>query len=212
MSTWRYLVIEGNIGAGKTSLATALSKELNINLVLESFSNNPFLPDFYQNPEQYAFPLELSFLAERYQQLKNLLSQPDLFRPSFVADYSILKSLIFAQINLKDAEYQLFSQLFHIMNESLPQPDYIFYLYSERERLQQNIRKRGREYEQQMKDEYLLSIQSGYFESLKKMDHIPIVVFNVTQADFVHNQEHYSQIVKYIHRPPGPGMHFVNVG
>lgn len=210
-SNWQYLAIEGNIGAGKTTLASAISRDFQYNLILETFATNPFLPKFYEKPDQYAFPLELSFLAERYHQLKKLLSVPDLFRPRFVSDYSILKSLIFARNNLKDAEYDLFYQLFHIMNESLPQPDYFFYLHSETSRLHQNIHIRGREYEKNIAGEYLHAIQKGYLHSLKNMQHATVVVFEVTRVDFVNSPSQYQQIVKYLNEKPPPGMHFVEI-
>lgn len=208
---WQFLAIEGNIGAGKTSLAEAIAHDYQLNLILETFSNNPFLPKFYDKPEQYAFPLELSFLAERYHQLKKILLSLNLFKPRYVADYTILKSLVFSQINLKEAEYDLFYQLFQIMNEALPQPDYIFYLHSDPDRLQKNIHIRGRTYEKHIANSYLEKIQTGYIESLKKLSDITVILFHVTDADFVNNPSSYKQIIQYLEEKPSQGMHFVEI-
>lgn len=208
---WQYLAIEGNIGAGKTTLASRLAKDFDVSLILETFSENPFLPDFYRDQERYAFPLELSFLAERYHQLKDLLSRPDLFKPRFIGDYSLWKSLIFSRITLRDAEYQLFEQLFQIMMESLPKPDYLFYLHSDKERLQQNIQLRGRVYEQGIGRDYLHAVEQGYLESLKTFSHMPVVVFNVTAADFVKNDSQYEEIMNFLTNVPESGLHFVEI-
>ena len=143
-----YIVIEGNIGTGKTSLATRLAEEHRAKLILERFADNPFLPKFYENPLRFAFPLELSFLADRYQQLQDELSKPDLFRQQIVADYMLSKSLIFAGITLKENEYDLYQRLFHIIHPHLPKPDLLVYLHKDVALLQRNIVKRGREYEQ----------------------------------------------------------------
>ncbi len=208
---WQYLAIEGNIGAGKTTLAQKLAKDFEVSLILESFSDNPFLPDFYKDHERYAFPLELSFLAERYHQLKEILSKPDLFKPRFIGDYSLWKSLIFSRITLRNVEYKLFEKLFHIMMDSLPKPDYMFYLHSDKQRLLLNIQKRGRAYEQEIDRDYLHAVEQGYMETLKTLYQIPIVVFNVTEADFVKNQTQYEQIVKFLTNVPNPGLHFVEI-
>jgi deoxyadenosine/deoxycytidine kinase len=208
---WQYLAIEGNIGAGKTTLATKLANDFEVSLILESFSENPFLPNFYRDQERYAFPLELSFLAERYHQLKEILSKPDLFKPRYIADYSLWKSLIFSRITLRDAEYQLFEQLFQIMMESLPKPDYMFYLHSDKQRLKENIKQRGRVYEQNIDHNYLHALQQGYLETLKTFSQIPVVVFDVTKADFLKNHSQYQQIVNFLTNMPEPGLHFVEI-
>lgn len=208
---WQYLVIEGNIGAGKTTLAKMLANDFDVSLILESFSENPFLPDFYRDPERYAFPLELSFLAERYHQLKEILSKPDLFKPRFIGDYSLWKSLIFSRITLRGAEYQLFEQLFQIMMDSLPRPDYLFYLHSDKERLQQNIQQRGRDYEKNISSDYLHAVEQGYLDTLKTLSQIPVVVFYVSNADFVKNQSQYEEIMNFLTNVPEPGLHFVEI-
>jgi deoxyadenosine/deoxycytidine kinase len=208
MQHWRYLVVEGNIGAGKTTLSTMLSEHFTARLVLEQFSDNPFLPGFYQDPNKFAFPLELSFLAERYQQLKDELSRPDLFRPLIVADYFVLKSLIFAQITLEQHEFELFSRLFKIIRDSLPLPDKIIYLHSNRERLKTNIQQRGRSYEQNIQDEYLEKIQNGYFGLLKSLDSLPVALVDASGVDFVQNPSDFQRFIRLADMPLEPGVHY----
>jgi deoxyguanosine kinase len=203
---YNFVVIEGNIGAGKTTLATRMAEESNARLILEQFADNPFLPKFYENREKYAFPLEMSFLAERYQQLKTELGRHDLFQPEIISDYYFLKSLIFAKANLNEAEYDLYTRLFHIINDSLPRPDLFVYLYHDVDRLLQNIRLRGRPYEQGITAEYLMEIQNAYFDFLKQLADQRILIINVNNLDFARNEEHYSQICKIINKPYNAGI------
>lgn len=191
---YSFIVIEGNIGAGKTTLATKLAPEHQARLILEQFADNPFLPKFYADKEKYAFPLEMSFLAERYSQLQQELSKNDLFRPNLVSDYNFLKSLIFAKANLQPDEYDLYTRLFHIINNALPKPDLLVYLYHNTERLQQNIRKRGREYEQGIENEYLEKIQASYFEFFKQFPEQRILILDVNECDFVNSTEQYEAL------------------
>jgi deoxyadenosine/deoxycytidine kinase len=208
---WNYLVIEGNIGAGKTTLATLLAQEFNARLVLEQFAENPFLPVFYTNPEKYAFPLELSFVAERYQQLKDVLSQADLFRPRVVADYYLLKSLIFARVNLPEMEFNLFRQLFNIVYDSLPQPDAMIFLNSDIPRLQRNIQQRGRTYEQAIEDTYLENIRLSYVDALKQISHIPVLLIDSTAVDFVGEQAVFGQIKELLEEDYPNGLNYVKL-
>lgn len=203
---YNFIAIEGNIGAGKTTLAKKLSIDFNSRLILEQFAENPFLPKFYDNPEKHAFPLELSFLAERYQQLKNELGKQDIFKPTIVSDYYFLKSLIFAKANLIEDEYGLYSKLFHIINDSLPKPDLFVYLYHDVERLQQNIKKRGRNYEQSIPDEYLIKIQNTYFDFIKQLNDLRILVIDVNNMDFANDNEHYNHMMEIINRPYNAGI------
>jgi deoxyadenosine/deoxycytidine kinase len=203
----RYIAIEGNIGAGKTSLSKLLAEEMNALLILEQFEKNSFLPLFYKEPERYAFPLEMSFLADRYQQLKNQLSTPGLFHSLIVSDYFISKSLIFARKTLESDEYRLYSRLFSIISSSLPKPDLLVYLYSDIANLQENIRKRGREYEQDIKDEYLEKIQSSYFDFIKTQSKLPIVIIDSSQLDFVNNEMDYKRIKEIILQEHSEGIH-----
>ncbi len=202
-----YIAIEGTIGAGKTSLATMLSKELNTRLILEQYEDNDFLPKFYDDPEKYAFPLELSFLASRYQQLKTELSVTDIFRNRIISDYFISKSLIFSKATLPEAEFNLYSKLFGIINQTLPKPDLIVYLYAAVERLQYNIFMRGRSYEMKIEDSYLERIQEGYFDHLRKLADMKILVLDTNRLDFVNKPEHYEWIKEKIFQPYEPGVH-----
>jgi deoxyadenosine/deoxycytidine kinase len=190
----QYLVIEGNIGSGKTTLATMLANEMNARLVLEQFSDNPFLPKFYTNPERYSFPLELSFLAERYKQLNNELRSATLFQPLTIADYFFMKSLIFARNTLSDDEYQLYRQIFEIIYNSIPKPDLYVYLHMPTDRLLQNIRKRGREYEQSISHEYLEKIRKGYFDFFRQHPDYTFLVVDTSNLDFVANSDDYLTI------------------
>lgn len=198
---YNFIAIEGNIGAGKTTLSKKLANDFNARLILEQFAENPFLPKFYTTPEKYAFPLELSFLAERYQQLKNELGKQDMFSPGIVSDYFFLKSLIFAKANLAHDEFGLYSKLFHIINDSLPKPDLFVYLYHDVDRLQENIKKRGRVYEQNISTEYLLKIQTTYFDFIKQLKDFRILVIDVNLIDFANDNAHYKQMIEIINKP-----------
>ena len=194
---YKHLAIEGNIGSGKTTLASMLSMDYDARLILEEFSENPFLPKFYQEPEKNAFPLELFFMAERYHQLKELKLQ-DLFQPNIVSDYFFVKSKLFAQNNLKQDELQLFNRLFDIMLSSLSKPDILLYLYADVDRLQENIKKRGREFEQNISDEYLQNIQDKYLDFLRKQSDFPVLLLDVTNVDFVTDKNIYDKIGELI--------------
>jgi deoxyguanosine kinase len=190
----RFLVIEGNIGAGKTTLATRLSEDFNAKLVLEQFADNPFLPKFYDDKDRYSFPLELSFLADRYNQIKKEVLHPELFRTMLIADYYFTKSAIFAGNTLQKDEYRLFRRLFNIVFETLPKPDLYVYLHLSIENLLKNIRKRGREYEQKMDPAYLEQIQQGYFEYFKQVTQFPILIIDTNGIDFVGNNSDFERL------------------
>ncbi len=179
----RYIAIEGNIGAGKTTLAQLLAQRLDARLVLEEFADNNFLPKFYAEPERYAFPLELSFLADRYKQLKDFVATPDLFAQPVVTDYLFIKSKLFARINLSDAEYDLFSKVFEVMELHLPPPDVLIFLHAPVPTLQAHIRKRGRDYEQTIADEYLGRVSRMYDEYLPTL-RLPVVMIDTSVFDF----------------------------
>lgn len=193
-----YLVIEGNIGAGKTSLVSLLSKEMNAKAVYEKFEDNPFLPRFYADPERYSFPLELSFLADRYKQHKEELSNRDMFTPLSIADYYFSKSLIFAGITLAEDEYRLYRQLYTIIHQNLPKPDLYVYLHSSVPRLLENIKLRGREYEKSIRFEYLLNLQKGYFEYMKSSPDMRILILDVEDFDFINDKDDYLLFKKLI--------------
>ncbi|WP_321295744.1 deoxynucleoside kinase [Marinifilum fragile] len=195
---YNFIVIEGNIGAGKTTLSHKISEERNAKLILEQFAENPFLPKFYKDPEKYSFPLEMSFLADRYNQLKKELSERDLFKSFTISDYYFMKSLIFSKQTLQDDEYTLYRQFFHIIYNSLPKPDLYVYLHSNVEKLLSNIKKRGREYEQEITAEYLLKIQDSYFEFFKQQQDLKFLVIDTNDIDFVNQQSDYEKITEVI--------------
>ena len=195
---YNFIVIEGNIGAGKTSLSDKIATDFNAKLILEQFAENPFLPKFYEEPEKYSFPLEMSFLADRYNQLKNELSEQDLFKSFTIADYYFMKSLIFSKQTLKDDEYKLYSQFFHIIYNSLPKPDLYVYLHSDVDKLLDNIRKRGRNYEQDITADYLLKIQNSYFSFFKQQQDLNFLVIDTNNIDFIGDNSDYKKICNVI--------------
>lgn len=194
----KYLVIEGNIGAGKTSLATMLARDTDSRLVLEQFNDNPFLAKFYEDPERYAFQVELSFLSERYQQIKTELGHPDLFGQAVISDYLLAKSFIFSKHNLKDDEMKLFEKLFSIINLQAPKPDLYVYLHVPVEQLLDNIQKRGRSYESNIQKDYLKEVQEGYFGFFKSQTDLKILVIDTSNLDFVNKEADYEKIKKLI--------------
>jgi deoxyguanosine kinase len=206
---YNYIAIEGNIGSGKTSLAGLIAEDFNAKLVLERFEDNSFLPKFYKNPDQYAFPLEMSFLADRYQQLKDELRARELFSSFTVADYFIDKSLIFARQNLKNDEYALYSKLFDIVITSLPGPDLIVFLHNSIDNLIGNIAKRGRDYEKAIEPAYLDKIQKGYFEYFKNKTQKKILIIDTSGLDFVKSRNDYLAIRSHIFSERTQGIHRV---
>ncbi|MCY1721531.1 deoxynucleoside kinase [Prolixibacteraceae bacterium Z1-6] len=194
----QFLVIEGNIGAGKTTLSKMIAKEHDAKLVLEQFADNPFLPKFYKDQERYSFPLELSFLADRYNQIKKEVLNLDLFQPFMVADYYFAKTAIFAQNTLKEDEYHLFRQIFDIIFESMPKPDLYVYLHADVNRLMQNITERGRDYEQDIDPEYLKKISKGYFNFLKQITNFPVLIIDINNVDFVKIPEDFQRLMHAI--------------
>ena len=195
---YSYLVIEGNIGAGKTSLATMLAQDTGSRLILEQFSDNPFLARFYEDPERYAFQLELSFLSERYQQIKTELGHPDLFQQTVICAYLLAKSFIFSKYNLKNDEMILFEKLFSIINQQVPRPELYVYLHVPVDKLLDNIKKRGRSYEQSIQAEYLKEVQDGYFGFIKSQTELRILVIDISNKNFVNNDQEYQQIKNVI--------------
>lgn len=193
-----YIAIEGNIGAGKTSLSTMISQDFNAKLILERFKDNPFLPKFYEDQHRYAFPLEMSFLADRYQQLSDDLAQYDLFADFVVSDYDVFKSLIFAKITLQEDEYALYDKLFRIMYKELVKPDLYIYLYQNTERLLENIRMRGRDYEQNIKPDYLVEINKSYLSFIKSQKGMRVQIIEISDKDFVNNRRDYLSLLNEI--------------
>lgn len=200
LENYNYIAFEGNIGAGKTTLVHKIAEDFNAKTVLERFADNPFLPKFYKDQNRYAFPLEMSFLADRYQQLSDDLAQFDLFKDFIVADYHIFKSLIFAKITLQEDEYRLYRNLFDIIYKEMPKPDLYIYLYQNTGRLLENIKKRGRNYEQNIEGEYLDKINNGYLEYIKSQTNLNVLIIDVSNRDFVKNHEDYLFILNEIQK------------
>jgi deoxyguanosine kinase len=198
LEQFNYIAFEGNIGAGKTTLTTKIAEDFNAKTVLERFADNPFLPKFYEDQNRYAFPLEMSFLADRYKQLSDDLAQFDLFKDFIVADYHIFKSLIFAKVTLQEDEFRLYKTLFDIVYREMPKPDLYIYLYQNSERLLENIKKRGRSYEQKIPADYLDKINSGYLDYIKSQTDLNVLIIDVSEKDFVKNQEDYLYVLEEI--------------
>jgi deoxyguanosine kinase len=207
---YHYIAIEGNIGAGKTTLAHLLAKKMNARLILEQFADNPFLPKFYENPKLYAFPLELFFMAERYKQLKEMINTNDLFHSVTISDYVFSKCLLFAKVNLPDEEFRLYQKLFEIMQQQLVFPDIVIYLHSTVQKLQKNIRKRNREYEQRIPDEYLFSIQETYTSYLKQHN-IRTIFIDAGNADFLGNEQHLQAVLSALENELETGQHYITM-
>lgn len=200
LERFNYIALEGNIGAGKTTLVHKIAEDFNAKTVLERFADNPFLPKFYKDQNRYAFPLEMSFLADRYQQLSDDLAQFDLFKDFIVADYHIFKSLIFAKITLAEDEYRLYRNLFDIIYKEMPKPDLYIYLYQNTERLLQNIKRRGRNYEQNISADYLDKINNGYLEYIKSETDLNVLIIDVSDRDFVKKHEDYLFVLDEIQK------------
>ncbi len=204
---YHFITIEGNIGAGKTTLAHLLARHYNARLILEEFADNPFLPKFYENPKQFAFPLELFFMAERYKQLKELIHTKDLFQNITVSDYLFTKCLLFAKVNLPEEEFHLYQRLFEIIHQQLVQPDILIYLHSPVTKLQENIKKRNRSYEQSIMDEYLFNIQQTYTHYIKQHN-IKTLFIDCSNADFLGNEKHLKVITDALENEFEEGQHY----
>ena len=207
---YQFITIEGNIGAGKTTLAHLLSKHFNARLILEEFADNPFLPKFYENPGQFAFPLELFFMAERYKQLKELLQQKDMFQTITISDYLFTKCLLFAKVNLPDDEFRLYQRLFEIIHQQLVQPDILIYLHAPVNKLQENIRKRNRVYEQKIPNEYLFNIQEKYTHYIKE-HRIKTLFVDASNANFLDNEKQVKVIINALDKDYENGQYFLSL-
>lgn len=207
---YNFVTIEGNIGAGKTTLTHLLSKHFNARLILEEFADNPFLPKFYENPGQYAFPLELFFMAERYKQLKDLLQTKDMFQSITISDYLFTKCLLFAKVNLPDEEFRLYQKLFEIINPQIVQPELLIYLHAPVHKLQENIKKRNREYELNIPNNYLFSLQETYTQYIKQHN-IKTLFVDATNADFLGNDLHMKTIIDALDKEYDDGQHYISL-
>jgi deoxyguanosine kinase len=207
---YHFITIEGNIGAGKTTLARLLSKHYNARLILEEFADNPFLPKFYENPEQFAFPLELFFMAERYKQLKELLQQKDMFQHLTISDYLFTKCLLFAKVTLPEDEFRLYQRLFEIIHQQMIQPDLLIYLHAPVSKLQLNIKKRNRPYEQNIPDEYLFNLQETYTHYIRQHN-VKTLFVDASNADFLGNEKHLATIIEALEHDYDEGQHFISL-
>jgi len=206
----QFITIEGNIGAGKTTLSNILAQKLNAKLILEEFADNPFLPKFYEKPDQYAFPLELFFMAERYKQLKDFLHTQDLFQEVTISDYLFTKCLLFAKVNLPDEEFRLYQKLFDIIHQQISFPDILIYLHAPVQKLQENIKKRNRSYEQDIKDDYLFNLQETYTSYIKQHN-IKTIFIDASNADFIGNEAHVQVVLDALDKDLSQGQHYFNL-
>jgi len=206
-----YIALEGNIGVGKTSLAMKLAADWDAGLILEQFEDNSFLPKFYKEPARYAFPLEMSFLASRFNQLKSRLPQGDLFHPSFVSDYCLFKSLVFSRITLDEDEFSLCQKMYEIIDMQIRKPDLIVYLHRPIHKLLLHIMNRGREYELNIAPDYLEKVQEGYLEHFKTMTNQAVLIIELDGADFLDNERVYGALKELIFRGSSPGVHKVRL-
>ncbi len=207
---YTFISIEGNIGAGKTTLANLLAERLNARLILEEFADNPFLAKFYDNPAQYAFSVELFFMAERYKQQKDLVSQQDMFRTLTISDYLFTKCLLFAKVNLPDDEFRLYQRLFDTMHHQMIQPELLIYLHAPVSKLQENIKKRNRPYEQNIQNDYLYNIQQTYTHYIKQHNMKTLIV-DTSDADFIGNPKHLDTILDALEKEYEDGQHFISL-
>lgn len=195
---YNYLAIEGVIGAGKTTTAAFLAQYFGAKLLLEEYEENPFLVKFYEEKDKYSFPLELSFLASRYHQVKNEIEKRDLFQDKIISDFVLYKSLVFASINLKADELELYKKLFQIMFQQIPVPDLTIYIYQSIDRLKSNILRRGRNYEINIKDSYLEQLNENYLAYFKQLTQHRIVIINGSEYDIVRHPEKKQKLIELI--------------
>jgi deoxyadenosine/deoxycytidine kinase len=207
---FNFITIEGNIGAGKTTLSQLLAEHYHARLVLESFEENPFLSKFYEDPKLFAFPVELFFMAERFKQMKEFIKQQELFKEITISDYLFTKCLLFAKVNLPPDEFRLYQQLFEIMHQQIIQPDLLIYLHSPVKRLQENIRKRNRPFEQSIPNDYLFSIQETYTQYIKQ-HHIKTLFIDAGNADFLENPSHLQTIIKTLEGNFEGTQHYISL-
>lgn len=208
---YRFIAIEGNIGAGKTTLSELIAAQFDGKLILEQFTDNPFLPFFYENSERYAFPVELFFMTERHKQLQENLAQQDLFQQLVIADYFFIKTLLFARNNLNAEEFRLFQRLFNVLNSTFPKPELLVYLHRSVDVLQENIKNRGRSYEQEISSEYLMQLQNVYFDFFKIETKMPILIIDLGRADFKMDANVYKAILEALTKPYTAGIHHLSL-
>ena len=208
---YKFIAIEGNIGTGKTTLCKKLQGQFECELVLEQFTDNPFLPFFYEDPDRYGFPVELFFMTERYKQLSTFFAEPNIFNPQIFSDYFFMKTLLFAGNNLNEEEYRLFHRLFFLLNKEIPQPEIIFYLHRPIDKLMDNITKRARGMEVSIQPDYLLSLQNAYMEYFRNIVDFPVVILELDDMDFVDNEKDFALILEQMEQTYAPGLTHVSL-
>lgn len=208
---YKYVVIEGNIGTGKTSFCKKMAYDYNVSLILEQFTDNPFLPYFYKDPERHAFTVELFFMTERYKQMQKSMQAADLFHDFYLSDYAFIKTLLFARKNLEEEEFKLFQMLFSIMEKNFPKPDLLVYFHRDTDILMQNIQKRGRKIEEDIKPEYLKKVQDSYFEYFRDITSFPVLIIDLKDLDFIANPNVYEMVLGLIGKEYNPGVHRISL-
>lgn len=208
---YKYLVIEGNIGTGKTTFCQKMAYEYNVSLILEQFNDNPFLPFFYKDPERFAFTVELFFMTERYKQMQKSMQTLDMFHDFYLSDYAFVKTLLFARKNLEEEEFKLFQMLYGIMANNFPKPDLLVYFHRDVDILMENIKKRGREIEVDIKPEYLKKVQDSYFEYFRDITSFPVLIIDLKEMDFIQNENGYNMVIELISKQYNPGVHRISL-
>jgi len=203
-----YIAVEGPIGVGKTSLAQALAVQLNARLLLEDAASNPFLSRFYQDPDKYAFPLQLFFLLTRYNQQREL-AQQDLFAQATVADYLFAKDRIFARLNLAPDELTLYERLYPLLDAKMPKPDLVVYIRANAAVLAERLRRRNRDFERAISIEYLERVSAAYRDFFFYYDEAPLLVVDTSDIDFVNNPEDLADLIREIDNAGKGVQHFV---
>ena len=203
-----YIAVEGPIGVGKTSLANLISKELGARLVLEQFEENPFLPEFYKDPERYSFQTQLFFLLQRYRQQQEL-KQVDMFQNLLITDYLFVKDRLFASLNLNEKEMLLYDTVANLLEKNIIRPDLVIYLQADTDTLMNNIARRGREMEEDISKDYIDALGQVYTEYFFRYQDSPLVIINTSNIDFVHNENDLKEIINFI-RKPVSGTKFFN--
>lgn len=208
---YKYLVIEGNIGTGKTTFCQKMAYEYNVSLILEQFNDNPFLPFFYKDPDRFAFTVELFFMTERYKQMQKSMQTVDMFHDFYLSDYAFVKTLLFARKNLQEEEFKLFQMLYGIMANNFPKPDLLVYFHRDVDILMENIKKRGRDIEADIKTSYLKKVQDSYFEYFRDITSFPVLIIDLKDLDFVQNEGAYNMVLGLIAKQYNPGVHRISL-